>query len=616
MVFDVNGRNLSREEKPFWMLAESFYRHGIEDYSHDTWMHNIRTAGIMQRLARTDEIGIKGDRAWGKASVLASVFYKLPTDRLRLFTKAAKDYLVVIRQPRKAQSRGLKALQERYGSALAFAETLKEILESPAQRLLWYRTIAKLEHYNRIRDLPASASHRSHEAVAHIQQVLLADEEEKSILTWRSARALDRLQHFGDYHYSPNVQNRAANVLLDFYSRFTHERDQYALSSVAEDQSFQILHPDTYRLIKSAMNAVLSERATSGLKRFAEKNLKRAVQDAMGRRTPIHFDSYKRESGGRKSNQRQRAVLIQTRYKSPFSVFLKLFKGEEEEGEVFWEKKWDQIIKDLVPKKREWTEGQHRSEIVKELEKRIRKKVFDLMALRVVTPGKDKRPVYSVEQAFTTRMRTRGLLGNPGGRNYIRNPKSNGYQSLHKQYFFPNNTFEVQFRTEDMHTRAEYGMQQLHSLIKRGPSVLREGNREAQLVMQQYLTGLIPYERFVTEFRRAGTSRTYHFMDNRDNPVSVPQRGSYADLIVHNVSRPWIVRGVVINGRDVILGKKLGAVIRPAEGGSPPRIEFLIDVRRTLPHALRQLRKHVRLQSSRDALERIEHGESSPEEQT
>lgn len=80
-------------------------------------------------------------------------------------------------------------------------------------------------------------------------------------------------------------------------------------------------------------------------------------------------------------------------------------------------------------------------------------KVHDLIAFRII--------VNSIEDCY----RVLGIihkLWRPAGNqisDYIANPKSNGYQSIHTKVFGPGRRiFEVQIRTEQMHEFAEYGV--------------------------------------------------------------------------------------------------------------------------------------------------------------
>ncbi len=79
--------------------------------------------------------------------------------------------------------------------------------------------------------------------------------------------------------------------------------------------------------------------------------------------------------------------------------------------------------------------------------------IYDMMALRVIVPTvPDCYHVLGVIHHKWTPLQERF-------KDYIANPKSNGYQSLHTTIFGPNGQlYEIQIRTHEMHRTAEYGI--------------------------------------------------------------------------------------------------------------------------------------------------------------
>ena len=80
------------------------------------------------------------------------------------------------------------------------------------------------------------------------------------------------------------------------------------------------------------------------------------------------------------------------------------------------------------------------------------KGIYDIAAVRIL--------VKNVSECYLALGLVHSSFNPVDGRfkDYIANPKPNGYQSLHTTVYFKNEFFEVQIRTEEMHEFAEYGV--------------------------------------------------------------------------------------------------------------------------------------------------------------
>lgn len=80
------------------------------------------------------------------------------------------------------------------------------------------------------------------------------------------------------------------------------------------------------------------------------------------------------------------------------------------------------------------------------------KTIYDIAAVRIL--------VKNVSECYLALGLVHSSFNPVDGRfkDYIANPKPNGYQSLHTTVYFKNEFFEVQIRTEEMHEFAEYGV--------------------------------------------------------------------------------------------------------------------------------------------------------------
>ena len=121
----------------------------------------------------------------------------------------------------------------------------------------------------------------------------------------------------------------------------------------------------------------------------------------------------------------------------------------------FVEKKLQKILDELQIKGEIQKRQKHYYSVYKKIKKKniTLGKVYDLLAMRVIVP--------TVEDCYSVLGKIHAIYKPIPERvkDYIANPKPNGYQSLHTTIIADNNRpLEIQIRTFDMHKHAEYGI--------------------------------------------------------------------------------------------------------------------------------------------------------------
>lgn len=142
-----------------------------------------------------------------------------------------------------------------------------------------------------------------------------------------------------------------------------------------------------------------------------------------------------------------------------------LLKKEENEKQIeITKQKLQNIIEELnLPNAKIMARQKHFSSIYKKIQNKNIPiaKIYDLIAMRVI--------VETVEQCYAVLGKIHAIYKPMEGRfkDYISNPKINGYQSLHTTVIVENNRpLEIQIRTFEMHQNSEFGVNVAHWIYK------------------------------------------------------------------------------------------------------------------------------------------------------
>jgi GTP diphosphokinase / guanosine-3',5'-bis(diphosphate) 3'-diphosphatase len=184
-------------------------------------------------------------------------------------------------------------------------------------------------------------------------------------------------------------------------------------------------------------------------------------------------------------------------------------------------------------------------------------KVYDIYALRVIAKSADDC------------YRLLGIIHNmwkplPGRfKDYIANPKINGYQSLHTTVFIGDGGIaEIQIRTQEMHEEAEYGIAS-HLLYKESGVTKKNKMRAAQLewlskVKELHHEGQDTPDEFLNNLKLDFFEERVFAFTPRGDVISLPKGGTALDFAyaIHSEIGNH-TSGVRVNGKLVALGTPL-----------------------------------------------------------
>ena len=242
--------------------------------------------------------------------------------------------------------------------------------------------------------------------------------------------------------------------------------------------------------------------------------------------------------------------------------------------------------------------------------------IFDVQAVRVL--------VNNVRDCYAVLGIVHGLWRHIPNEfdDYIANPKSNNYRSLHTAVFGPEGKpVEVQIRTHEMHEHAELGIA-AHWRYKEGAGT--DASFESKIAWLRQLLEWKDEETsaddFVDRFKSESVEERVYVLTPQGQVIDMQQGATALDFAYHiHTDVGHRCRGVKVNGRMVPLGYELssgdqvevlkGKQIAPSRDWLNPHLGYLktTRARSKVRHWFKQLDRDISVNAGKEMLERELH---------
>ncbi len=242
--------------------------------------------------------------------------------------------------------------------------------------------------------------------------------------------------------------------------------------------------------------------------------------------------------------------------------------------------------------------------------------IFDVQAVRVL--------VDNVRDCYAVLGIVHGLWRHIPNEfdDYVANPKSNNYRSLHTAVFGPEGKpVEVQIRTREMHEHAELGIA-AHWRYKEGAATDESFENKIAWLRQllEWKDEEASADDFVDRFKSESVEERVYVLTPQGQVIDMQQGATALDFAYHiHTDVGHRCRGVKVNRRMVPLGFELssgdqvevltGKQVAPSRDWLNPHLGYLKTsrARAKVRHWFKQLDRDINISAGKDVLERELH---------